>query len=374
MLNKPKILAINTQFGNGPSKKKGLYGGVGYYRQRLPARHLTDFSFNHVGEKFLTISKEDFEDEILDLVEKHDLVFTKHLDNPEYIYRLLGACSHKNKPIIVDCDDRFFTTDGKSPPMYAYPDGSELRHYVETLFRESTALTASTDVLVDALKEYNEVHVLKNFCDKEDWKYKKVRHKRPVVGWAGMGAHAFDHPVLTGVYDSVIKKHPEVVFSFTGQTVPEHLKGVPRVNWEIMPPTIGWEGDGGPSYPKLLSNLGYDVGLAPIIESQFNEARSLVKWFEYTMAGIPMVASEWGPYKELVDGDEAYLVKTTGGWINAINYLLENPDDGKRLVENSRARIEREFSPSAVVPTWRDVFEKYLGNGFARTSIHTKTN
>lgn len=332
------------------------------------AKHLPEYTFIHAGKELLDTTPDDMEATIVRLVQNSNLVYTKHLDNPNVIYLLLGACKYYNIPLIVDFDDHVFTTDGLSPDKYTYKKDSDHAHYLTTLLQEATAITVSTKPLLDVYKEFNAVHLAPNACDPADWHWPLRHHKRPTVGWAGSASHFKDHPLLEPVYQGVIQENPDVVFSFVGHMLPEHIKGMKRHNWEIKPGISWWEGnpDNDMTYPRLLAESGYDVGLAPLIESQFNASRSLAKWFEYTMTGIPIVASEWGPYLDLRDGKDAYLVKSTHGWIDAINHLLSNHADGQQLVATSRERIRREFTIQHALPAWREVFTKYLGRGFTK--------
>lgn len=358
MLNKDKILMIETQYGSGFQREHGLYGGVGYYRQRMIAKHLPEYSCTHAGHILTKTKPEEMEKVIIDLVKNNNLVYTKHLDNPNIIYMLLGACDYYDKPLIVDLDDNFFATDGMSYEKHVYPEGSELKRYVEVLLEECSAITVSTKPLLKNFKQYNEnIYHLPNSCDEEDWKLPKRKHKRPTVGWVGSTSHIVDHPILEEVYAKVSEKHPDVVFSFTGQTSPELLKGIKRENWEILPATKHWK-----PYPRMLADYGYDVGLAPLIKSQYNEARSNVKWMEYTMTGTPTVASNFGPYKELKDGKEILLADTPDQWADAINKLLDT--GGEYIIKNARDRITREFSIKHTIKSWRETFEKHIKRGF----------
>lgn len=368
MLPRSKILSIHNQFPSEVARKYGLYGGVGYYRQVMPAKYLQEYTFVHAGKDILDTPPENMNRKIADLVHNSNLVYTKHLDNPRAIYMLLGACDFYNVPLIVDFDDHVLTTDGLSPDKYSYEESSEHKHYLTILLEECTAITVSTKPLLDVYSKYNpNVYLCPNACDPQDWHWALRHHQRPTVGWAGSASHAKDHVVLEDVYKGVITENPDVVFSFVGHMLPEHIKGMRRRNWEIKPGITWWEGnpESTMTYPRLLAESGYDVGLAPLIESQFNQARSLAKWFEYSLAGIPMVASQWGPYLDLEDTVDAYLVKTSQGWVEAINYLLKNKDERDRIITNSRQRIHREFTIERTLPAWREVFSRYIGRGFS---------
>lgn len=369
MLTKPKILSIHNQFPSPVARKYGLYGGVGYYRQMMPAKYLPEFSFIHAGKDLLGVTVDTMQEKVGEMVKNADLVYTKHLDNPHAVYSLLGACSYYNKPLIVDFDDDVLTTDGLSPDRYTYTEDNDLKHYLEVLLRECTAITVSVPQLAERYGKFGKTHIIPNAVDEKDWTWTLRRHDRKTVGWAGSASHARDHEILEPVYGGVIEKNPDVVFSFVGHMLPEHVKGMTRKNWEIKPGISWWEGnpENNMTYPRLLAEAGYDVGLAPIIESQFNSSRSLAKWFEYTMTGIPMVASEWGPYLDLRDGEDAYLVKTKDGWVDAINNLIQNPHERTRLVANARKRILDEYTIQHTIPKWRKVFSDYLGSGFKRS-------
>ena len=52
-------------------------------------------------------------------------------------------------------------------------------------------------------------------------------------------------------------------------------------------------------FQSVLSGLGWWVGLAPLTENQFNYCKSNTKFVEYIQAGIPVIASNYGPYDDI---------------------------------------------------------------------------
>ena len=367
MLNKPKILTIHNQYNSPIVRKYALYNGVGYYRQQMPFRHLKNFTQVSSGTELVGLKEDEIENKVVELVKSVDMVFTKHLDNPYLVASLLGACAYYNKPLLVDFDDNVFSQDGREPEKFAYKEGDAL-HYLTTLLENCTAITVSVPSLQKVYEKYAPTHVLPNMVDMKDWKFERRKHDRPTVGWAGSSSHVVDHKVLEPVYQGVVAENPDVVFSFVGHMLPEHIKGLERKNWEIKPATDWWDGnpESQMTYPRLLAECGYDIGLAPLIDSEFNESRSLAKWFEYTMTGIPVVASNVGPYKELNDGYHALKSTTTNEWVENINYLLKNKDEQQRIVGIAKHHIRAKYSTDHLIPTWNEVFQSYVGTGFAR--------
>jgi len=360
------VLALNNQFPTEENKKYGLVSGVSYYRQVMPGRFLSpDYHFDHLGHKLVDLPANTAETEVAKLVKGHDIVFTKHLDNPSGIYMLLGACDYYNRPLVVDFDDDVFASDGKEHTRYVYPKGSDAEYYVKTLIKEATAITVSTEPLLEVYGVYNpNVFLCPNGVDLKDWEnIKRKKHERLTIGWPASTGHIVDHGLIEPVMKAIVAGNPDVVFAVLGHYTPEMLSFLPRKNWEIKPAIPWWEGHPHDerTYPKILADLGSDIGLAPISDSRYNAARSLAKWFEYTMTGTPVVASSYGPYTALRHEEDALLAKDEDAWISNILRLINDPHERDRINASARARIEREYTAESFTPDWRKVFSSFTG-------------
>jgi len=371
-----KVLAINNQFPTEENKKYGLTSAVSYYRQVMPGRHLEGYEFHHLGHQLIDLDVHTAETRIGNMVHAHDIVFTKHLDNPTGIYMLLGACDYYDRPLIVDFDDDVFATDGKEHNLYVYPEDSDARRYLEVLLREATAITVSVPSLVPVYQKYNDhVYVCPNAVDPKDWNGQRTHHKRLTIGWPASTGHIVDHEVLEPVATEIAKCHPDIVFSFMGHYLPEHMGFLHRKNWELKPGVLWWEGHPTDkrTYPSVLADFGADIGVGPLIDSRYNASRSLAKWFEYTMTGTPMVASDYGPYKDLSNGEDVYLAGPVDKWIEYLSLLIEKPDERRRIADNAKRRIEREYTIQRAIPAWRAAFEAVRGfRKFAPTDFRGK--
>lgn len=370
-----RILSIQNQFPHKEALKYGLFGGVGHYRQELPAKYLPEHHFTHVGKELMNItSVSELSERLKVLIASHDLIYTKYLDNGWTILCLLSWCKDFNKSLIVDFDDNNFSTDGLTLNEYVYPRDSDAFRNLETLLHECTAVTVSTENLIGVLRQFKDnVHLCPNFCDVKEWDgLRRKKYNRLTIGWAASLSHVPDHEMMIPVYKEIVKKYPEVIFSFCGHYLPPMIENIiPRKNWELKNGIGWWSGHpSGHTYPKTLAEQGYDIGLAPLIPSQFNAARSLVKWFEYSMLEIPTICSDYGPYS-ILKKEEALKCKTSNDWIQAISILIENKDLREIYGERAKQSVIRKYSPGKVISTWREVFSKYSSTGFradARTN------
>src|SRR5437899_12979401 len=76
----------------------------------------------------------------------------------------------------------------------------------------------------------------------------------------------------------------------------------------------------------MCSNWKSHIGIAPLEKNAFNDAKSELKWLEYTALGIPTVASDFGPYKRAIgSGKDGFL--TNDNWELALTNLIENSEN-----------------------------------------------
>jgi tetratricopeptide (TPR) repeat protein len=82
-----------------------------------------------------------------------------------------------------------------------------------------------------------------------------------------------------------------------------------------------------PNYVKSLErikNIGIDIGLAPLLNNDFNRSKSSIKYLEYTYAGGIGVYSDVLPYRAIQGG---FLVKNIrSSWESCLRNLIENPN------------------------------------------------
>jgi len=76
---------------------------------------------------------------------------------------------------------------------------------------------------------------------------------------------------------------------------------------------------------SYLQNLRFDIGLAPLAMSSFNHYKSAIKLIEYSTLGIPWLASDVQPYRELCDQWQwcGRLCSSPEDWIEQLQPLLE---------------------------------------------------
>ena len=71
------------------------------------------------------------------------------------------------------------------------------------------------------------------------------------------------------------------------------------------------------------------------------------KMFEYMSAGIPVIASDFPLWKEIVESNNCGICVNSlnvSEIANAINWIMDNPQQAKRMGENGRQAVEEKYN------------------------------
>lgn len=118
------------------------------------------------------------------------------------------------------------------------------------------------------------------------------------------------------------------------------------------------------SHGDYLRKLRFDIGLAPLTNTSFNTYKSPIKVLEYSALGIPWLASDALPYRDLCQrwGWQGRLCTTASDWIQQLQPLL---DGAKRRCEAQKlqALCKTHASFQQGVIQWERLFKQTIANG-----------
>lgn len=159
-----------------------------------------------------------------------------------------------------------------------------------------------------------------------------------IAYFSGTWTHHADFDQCDAAIRAVIARHPEVRFLLAG-----NLRLGPE--WDALRGQV----DRAPFLPHpmmLALHARVDVMLAPLeLDNAFCDSKSELKIFEAALFGVPSVASPTGPYAAAVeDGVSGILADTPAAWEAALERLLSDPAERRRMGEAARARATRDFA------------------------------
>lgn len=104
----------------------------------------------------------------------------------------------------------------------------------------------------------------------------------------------------------------------------------------------------------------FDIGIAPLLDTEFSRSKSPVKCLEYAARGIPVVANDAEPYRNFVkDGVTGYLIPQGRDdlWLKRLTELANDEDMRRKMGEAAREQA-REWTIERHWPRWTEAYSK----------------
>lgn len=258
----------------------------------------------------------------------------------------VGWLKDTHHRVIVDMDDDFDNLP-RTHGAYGWVDTS----YIHAACKLADIVTVTTPALRHL---YGAGHgiVIPNAVPQ---RYLSVRaefpHDRPWVGWYGsQRAHSVDPQVTRGAVAKAITES-DAEFSFVGgRTEAPWVREAFRLRGVIH--LGGW---------YLLDHLAdaivnFSVGVVPLAEILFNDAKSWLKASEMAAVGVPVVMSPTPANRALHERGVGILAQYPNDWYRAVRQLLTDPDHAAYVADAGR-RAMAELTYENQARQWCDVWQ-----------------
>lgn len=119
-------------------------------------------------------------------------------------------------------------------------------------------------------------------------------------------------------------------------------------------------------FKKFIRTIDNPIGVIPLDDSLFSSCKSPIKYFDYSLAGIPVICSNVPPYSDvLVDGVTGHLVDNEPAiWIAAIEALAKSAADRILISDNALTFVKNNYSLENSVQHWDVLFHTLWCGGF----------
>ena len=381
--------------------------GVSYYRSTIPHIKLQEYFPN---DFYVDIDYEpDLKNN--NFLKQYDLIhYHRTLGPYEEIEELLNRCDELGVATIMDIDDHW--SPGPDHPAWAIIKQQNLNKKISDNLKISRNITTTTPIFAEEIRKFNDnVFVLPNAINTEEKQYKSncEESDRVRIGWLGGSSHLKDLEILTGVVGSIksaglidkvqfvlcgydLRGTMTVIDKKTGEQKQRPIKPEESVwykyekiftdNYKIVSPEYkehllkfenkDYENVNNEPYRRIWTkpitsyatnyNL-FDVSLAPLKESEFNRVKSQLKVIEAGFHKKALIGQDFGPYQ--IDINNAYekggtfntennngiLIpknKNHKFWFKHIKYLIENPNEIKKLGQNLYDTVNGKYDMKSV--------------------------
>ncbi len=303
--------------------------------------------------------------EIMPLLDKYNMINSKIFDiiviqrvNP-YSNIILKNAIKQGIKIIYETDDDFLDLDATNPSY----------NYIQGNFDNIKKLVGNSDQVVVSTKELkkrfnklniNNVDIIKNYYANNTLPLKPFTYRGEdtvKIGYFGTLTHGNDleliHNVILRLKDIFLKKGIKIIFEIIGASVDAtsdwfNIKEIP---YYPMPMRI--------FYDWLGNNADWDIGIIPLVNTEFNKCKSELKYIEFSALGVPVVASDVNVYNESIEnGVTGFLVNDEDEWVEKLSLLIENPVLRNGIVNNAREDILNNYSLQSRVNQWDEIFKR----------------
>ena len=247
------------------------------------------------------------------LIEHADVLVLQFVND----WDLLSICDYRRsrgKITIFEANDYFFDLQPWNPIAANWSD-RETQELYKRLLSHADGVQTSTEFLAGKWLDMGarKVAVFKNhLVQVPDL---STFPPRPfTIGWAGSPGHFADLLHIAPTLQNWLAKHPETRLAIMTNELAKSFFHLPQDRFLFR--NFG----SLDQYLDFLKTL--DVGLAPLLPTDYNRGRSDVKFLEYSSQGVPGIYQDLDPYKRIVqDGIHGMLFHSAEDLANKLDLL-----------------------------------------------------
>lgn len=238
---------------------------------------------------------------------------------------------NKKIPIVFDFDDALYLDDYLRPKLEFY-------------ISRATKVTAANKILAHYSRNINTAtYILPTVIDHQKYtKKEKEINSNDVItfGWIGsFDAMRFALPAIKNALEK-ININPKFRFVIISDKKPTpELITIPYTFFK-------WTHESEIFLLKI-----FDIGLMPLADNKFQEAKSGAKLLQYMGIGIPSIATPLGVNKEIVKNYiNGFLAIDEDEWYNIMLDIINNKYDLKKISDAAYYTAHQYYSIKAILP------------------------
>lgn len=297
----------------------------------------TLYSKGKVGSKILGVVKSFFQ--------RFSLLLNLHKADFIFIHR---EASHLGPPIFEWLISKVF----RKKYIYDFDDAIWLPNYSETnarfhrlkaywkvkyCMKWAYQISAGNQFLADYARQYNpNVIIIPTTIDTENYHSGNADYtpEKLVIGWTGTHTTMRYLDELIPVFEYLNTK-----YSYTIQIISNEKPAFHFPNLEFIP----WKKE-----TEINDLLNFSIGIMPLVEDQWSSGKCGFKGLQYMSLGIPTVMSPVGVNTDIVQHNSNGLIASSKEeWQSALELLLSDEEQRKRLGKSGKQTIESRYSVNA---------------------------
>lgn len=273
-------------------------------------------------------------------------------------HRLVNGFGNKRPKIIYEFDDAFDRIPANHP---GYPYWHKMRDNFLEYIRRADMVTVASEVQKEYYSHLNKnIVVLPNTVIDEIWrqekKPRKQKKQRMSILFSGTNGHLEDFHIIEPVLEQILTERGEEVELLFWADIPTKLEQLP--NFKRLADFMANYYD----YAERLKSIDADLALVPLVNNDFNRAKTHIKWLEYSACSIPGIYSHIPAYREVVRDYKTGIVVDDDpkSWYEAIVFMLDHPKERRKMARAAYKEVWEKHTLSQNVHRWQETYEQFL--------------
>lgn len=158
------------------------------------------------------------------------------------------------------------------------------------------------------------------------------------IGYMGFD-HSYDFELVLPAIIQILRHHPQIEFELFGSIPKPSSLDEFGARVRVIPPVPQYE-----EFMKKFAELGWDIGICPLVSNAFNAVKANTKWVEYTSVGAAVIASAGTVYDTCCSDNCGVLATTVEEWRISIEAFISDSTRRVQLVSKARKRLIQEYS------------------------------
>lgn len=224
--------------------------------------------------------------------------------------------------------------------------------------READLVTVSSEALLPEYARHGRGRLIPNAIPRRIAELPPAYLREPdvvTVGWTGsVGTHPHDlQEVGSGVRTALDRLGDRAEFAILGQAI----GAKERLSLAREPIEFPWVH----SVDDYLTKIGdtFDIGLAPLRDDKFNQAKSYLKPMEYAARGVFPIRSRVIEYEHLGIG---WGARHSKDWALAITKMASDGDRRREMASHARETIFHQHLTEHTAERWLSAWKQALDN------------
>ena len=290
------------------------------------------------------------------------------------VLRVIELAHRFGVEVLYDIDDLIFDAENFPPPLSSY--GGTISESVHAglamdapafmaAMKQADRLIFSTPTLARRWQDMHSdlskpVHVLPNLAPPELLRAGinassrlEQHHQEPLRLLVSSGTLAHKQvweEELAPALQEILQRYPEIQLDLVGSVLwPDHLQEI-ELSSRIRSVPFS-------EYPSYLNHLKRaHIGLAPLEPGIVTDAKSAIKWMEYSMLGLASVVSPTATYRDdLSEGENVLFASDREGWVSAMDRLISDKSLRVEMAKRAHDHAKDLFGPGVGEQFWTDL-------------------